>query len=150
MIFMSDDRYIEIQRVIAENSDIVEFGDVGSGASSEWIAKAEEKLSVKFPPSYIWWLKNYGGGTVFGDEVYSVYELDAVVGGDIVYINELDRKNGFCKTHELSILCTDQGDHYYLDLSKVDDKQESPVYNHFTKEWYAEDFIDFLNKQITG
>lgn len=149
---MSKDKYQDIAELIAKHPDIVSFGDIESGVSDEWIQKAEERLSVKFPPSYIWWLKQYGGGQIYGDEIYSVYQadFDTVVGGDIVYMNELHRKRKFCTINQLSILATDQGDSYYLDLSEVNEQGESPVYNHFTKERYAKDFLEFLEKQVTG
>ena len=86
--------YESIIELIKKNPDIINFGEIGHGASELWIKKAEARLNVIFPPSYIWWLKNYSGGEVLGEEIFSVYEMDfdTVVGGDIVYVNELNRK----------------------------------------------------------
>ncbi|WP_132794633.1 SMI1/KNR4 family protein [Tenacibaculum skagerrakense] len=88
--------YDKIKLIIKNNSNLVAFSEFGDGTSDVWIKKAEARLKVKFPPSYIWWLKNYGGGEINGEEIFSIYELDfdTVIGGDIVYINELNRKNG--------------------------------------------------------
>src|SRR5436190_22486756 len=87
------EKFESIIKLINENLDEVDFADFGEGVSDFWINKAQERLAVVFPPSYIWWLKNYGGGEIMGEEVFSVYEKDNVVGGDIVYMNELNRKN---------------------------------------------------------
>ena len=149
---MNTNNYQHAANLIANHPDIASFGDLESGISDEWIQKAEERLSVKFPPSYTWWLKNYGGGEIYGDEIYSIYQMDfdEVVGGDVVYMNELNRKKGLCTTNQLSILVTDQGDSFYLDLSEVNEQGESPVYNRFGNKRYAKDFLEFLEKQIAG
>lgn len=80
---------------LIENTEGVEFASYGVGTSDEWIEKAEKRLSFEFPKSYKWWLKKFNGGEVYGDEIFSIYEMDFddVIGGDIVYINELNRKN---------------------------------------------------------
>ena len=87
--------YEDLIRLIEEAGDNVDFAPFGDGVSDDWIKAAEERLGVVFPMSYKWWLKNYNGGEVYGEEIYSVYgiDFDEVVGGDIVYINELNRKN---------------------------------------------------------
>ena len=144
--------YDLIRQLIEDNSDRAEFGDFGNGVSSEWIDNAQERLGIKFPPSYIWWLKNYGGGEVNGEEIFSVYEIDfdAVVGGDVVYINELNRRNGITTKEQLVIQENDQGEGYYFDLSKLDNMGEYPVYLDVTNSKYADNFLDFLIKKIKG
>ena len=86
--------YTDIIYLIEKNTDKVEFADFGDGVSQQWIDLAESRLGVVFPPSYVWWLKNYSGGQINGNEIFSIYEVDfdEVVGGDIVYINELNQK----------------------------------------------------------
>jgi len=144
------DRYQLIQQLISNNLSRVNFAPFGEGTSDEWIVKAQKRLNVIFPPSYIWWLKNYGGGEILGDEIFSVYERDEVVGGDVVYMNELDRKNKRAMDSELMIQNTDFGEIYFLDLTQVDEHGESPVYNKTTGKKYADDFLDFLKKKIEG
>ena len=138
--------------LINENADLVSFGDFGNGVSQDWIIAAEDRLGVSFPPSYIWWLKNYGGGEVSGQEIFSVYEMDfdKVVGGDIVYINELNRKNGTSSSAQLTIQETDQSEVLYFDLNQRDENMECPIYVRFAdkSDLYAVDFLDFLAKRI--
>ncbi|MEO3408278.1 SMI1/KNR4 family protein [Mucilaginibacter sp. CAU 1740] len=116
-----------------------------------WIDKAQERLRAIFPPSYIWWLKNYGGGDVLGDEIYSIYELDfdTVVGGDIVYMNELRRKDP-SDNNRLVIQVTGHSEVFYFDLSAKNSSLEYPVFKEYIdcNVIYAESFLDFLKRRI--
>ncbi|MBS7564650.1 SMI1/KNR4 family protein [Mucilaginibacter sp. Bleaf8] len=142
--------YYLAKETIESNSDIVNFGSHEEGITDEWIRAAEKRLEVKFPPSYTWWMKNYGGGDILGDEIFSIYGInfDEVVGGDVVYINELDRKNGITNNKQVSIQKNNQGQSYYINLDEIDETGESPVYNRITKTKYADNFLDFIIKQI--
>lgn len=55
---MEKSRFEEIKKLISDSLEIVEFGEFGDDEVSEdWIKKAENRLQVKFPPSYKWWIK---------------------------------------------------------------------------------------------
>lgn len=142
-----------IQQLIATHADAVDFADFGDGTSDEWIQRAEARLGVAFPPSYRWWLRNYGSGTIYGDEVYSVYGLDfdAISGGDVVHMNELDRTREGLPPAHLRIMVDYLGQHYFLNLSLATGASEAPVYVSAGEEtqWYAASFFDFLAKQLT-
>lgn len=144
--------YNSIVDLIAKNRDRINFADYGQGSSDSWIKKAQERLNVNFPPSYIWWLKNYRGGEILGDEIFSIYEMDfdKVVGGDIVYMNELNRRNGSSSLSQLVIQENDFEEIYFFDLAQVDKNGESPIYDELTGLKYADDFLSFLRKKIEG
>jgi hypothetical protein len=110
--------YNEIIELIKNAGESVDFAPFGEGISEEWIKKAEKRLNVEFPMSYKWWLSNYNGGEVFGEEIYSVYgiDFDSVVGGDIVYINELSRKNDSDFLNKI-IISEPQDSLFYFDIS---------------------------------
>lgn len=137
----------ELKKKIA-STDGVDFGPFGEGISDEWITKAEERLHFIFPETYKWWLKNYMGGEIYGEEIFSIYGLDfdTVVGGDIVYINELNRKQGFSNSEQL-VICEGEDGMFYFQ------KQES-LTNELAVfrdgEYYASNFIEFLIKRIDG
>lgn len=137
----------ELKKKIA-STDGVDFGPFGEGISDEWITKAEERLHFIFPESYKWWLKNYMGGEIYGEEIFSIYGLDfdRVVGGDVVYINELNREEGFSNSDQL-VICEGEDGMFYFQ------KQES-LTNELAVfrdgEYYASDFIKFLIKRIDG
>ena len=137
----------ELKKKIA-STDGVDFGPFGEGISDEWITKAEERLHFIFPETYKWWLKNYMGGEIYGEEIFSIYGLDfdRVVGGDVVYINELNREEGFSNSDQL-VICEGEDGMFYFQ------KQES-LTNELAVfrdgEYYASDFIKFLIKRIDG
>ena len=137
----------ELKKKIA-STDGVDFGPFGEGISDEWITKAEERLHFIFPERYKWWLKNYMGGEIYGEEIFSIYGLDfdSVIGGDIVYINELNREEGFSNSDQL-VICEGEDGMFYFQ------KQES-LTNELAVfrdgEYYASDFIEFLIKRIDG
>ncbi len=130
----------ELKKKIA-STDGVDFGPFGEGISDEWITKAEERLHFIFPETYKWWLKNYMGGEIYGEEIFSIYGLDfdRVVGGDIVYINELNREEGFSNSDQL-VICEGEDGMFYFQ------KQES-LTNELAVfrdgEYYASDLLNF-------
>jgi hypothetical protein len=143
--------YTEIAKFILEHPEEIEFGE---GVSSEdWIKKAEERLGVIFPPTFVWWLKNYNGGYIYGDEVFSIYEIDIegiLPGGNIVYQNKLETEFGLVNKNELVILVNDQAEIYYFDYTLIDDNGECPIYVKAgkNKKYYAKDIFDFIVKYV--
>ena len=137
----------ELKKRIA-STDGVDFGPFGEGISDESITKAEERLHFIFPETYKWWLKNYMGGEIYGEEIFSIYGLDfdSVIGGDIVYINELNRKEGFSNSEQLVICEGEDGMFYFQKQESLTD--ELAVFRD--GEYYASDFIEFLIKRIGG
>ena len=137
----------ELKKKIA-STDGVDFGPFGEGISDEWITKAEERLHFIFPDTYKWWLKNYMGGEIYGEEIFSIYGLDfdSVVGGDIVYINELNREEGFSNSDQL-VICEGEDGMFYFQKQKSL-TNELAVFRD--GEYYASDFIKFLIKRIDG
>ena len=144
--------YDGIKELIKQATDegIVEFADFGDGVSNEWIKKAEDRVGLILPESYKWWLHNYGGGEICGNEIYSVYEedFDSIVGGDVVHIYELNLHENNGITSDMLVICDDEEEVYYLDLSKMDENHECPVYAFYSKTLYAGSFLEFLEKYI--
>ncbi|OIK13397.1 hypothetical protein BIV60_14045, partial [Bacillus sp. MUM 116] len=143
------DKFDEIQKLISEAGDAVNFADYGDGISKEWIIKAEERLGFRLPNSYKWWLKNYGGGEIYGEEIFSIYEgdFDTVGGGDIVYNYELNTKNNYYNKEKV-VICEVSDYVFYFDLSKRNDENELPIYSLNDNKKYADDFIEFLKKRM--
>ncbi|MBC6611430.1 SMI1/KNR4 family protein [Hymenobacter sp. BT507] len=142
--------YQEIIALIEQNPDVFEFDIYGTGTSDEWIEKAQNRLQIKFPPSYVWWLKNYGSGYIYGDEVFSIYEMDSdtMSGGDIVVQNEIEKNHGYSRPDRLIFLHSDIDLGFYFDLSTINEQMEYPVFNMLTEKKYANDFLDFLKKRV--
>ena len=143
--------YEELKQAIEQAEGDVDFAPFGQGIDDDWILAAEARLKVFFPASYIWWLKNYKGGEVYGEEIYSIYgiDFDKVVGGDIVYISELNRKK-YPDFGDKLIICKTDDEIFYFDLSKGLVEDEYPVYELYSNSLYADSFAEFLTKRILG
>jgi hypothetical protein len=143
-------QYELLKELIEANRERLNFAVFGNGSQAEWIEHAQKKLDAKFPPSFIWWLSNYKGGEINGDEIFGVYnpEFSNIPSGDIVYVNQLSRKNGWSTKKQLLIQKNDQGETYYVDLSRPDDEHECPIIVDPPGTQYASNFLDFLEKKI--
>jgi antitoxin YobK len=96
--------YSEIISLV-DGAEYVDFAPFGEGVSDEWIDKAEQRLGFYLPESYKWWLKNFAGGEISGEEIYSIYEMDfdTVNGGDIVYMSIINERNFLCGKDKLFV-----------------------------------------------
>ena len=142
----------EIRQLI-DAADNVDFAPFGHGVPEARIARAEAELGLVFPPTYRWWLSQYGGGEIDGKEIYSVYDIDNVEGGgDIVYMWKVNRADNAAEPDQLFISEPGNDESFYFALDECDSNGEYPVYvfdyvaNEHKK--YARDFFEFLEKQI--
>lgn len=146
-------KYDDIIKLIEEESDCIDFAPYGDGISEEWIEKAEKYLNMKLPNSYKWWLRNYSGGEIAGEEIFSIYEIDfsMAVGGDIVYMSIINEKNGLCGKEKLYISNPGKGESFYF-ITNKGESGEYPIYvydqENDIEEEYASDFVGFLKKRI--
>ncbi|WP_455715816.1 SMI1/KNR4 family protein [Anaerosporobacter sp.] len=143
------DRYNELRQIIENAGDSVEFAEFGEGVSDKWISKAERRLNILLPESYKWWLKNYGGAEIYGEEIFSIYEqdFDSVIGGDIVYMYEQNKKI-YQFSNNILVICETEDEMFYFDTSEDKIDNEYSIYTINTRELYAYDFIEFLEKRI--
>ncbi|MBG5918799.1 MULTISPECIES: SMI1/KNR4 family protein [Providencia] len=144
----------DVEELVADHSDLVDFGTVDNSVDDIWVKKAEEKLGLQFSLSYKTFLKNFVGGEIGGEEIYSIYGMDFedVCGGDIVYQNLMNVKNGTAKPLQLVVSETDFGEIYYFDYSKYQDG-ECPIYLRLPSgesKQYAANFYEFLCKRISA
>ena len=146
--------YEEIIELISRAGDCVSFAPYGEGVSDEWVAKAEARLGLNLPPSYTWWLKNYSGGQIENEEIYSVYgeEFDQVVGGDIVAVAIRHLRSGIEPAERLYICQPGTDEEFYFKPSEADASGEFPVYCldqiNSIDDRYAASFLEFLQKRI--
>jgi hypothetical protein len=136
----------------SNRADGVDFGQTENAPLFQWVEKAEQRLGKVLPPTYKWFLANYGGGEIHGDEVFSIYgmEFETVFGGDVVFQYLAHQRSRTLEPDEVPLTQTDQGEIYYLKTSSPDANGEYPVFikrgEH--KELYASDFASFLEKRI--
>jgi hypothetical protein len=142
----------EVRRLI-DVSDLVDFSSFGEGVSEARISGAEKTIGTSFSPSYRWWLKNYGGGEIDGEEVYGVYDIDNVQGGgDIAYMWAVNKNNHVAAEYQLFVLKAGNDEAFYFKLDERRSDGEYPIYRYDyvegTHTLYADDFFVFLKKKI--
>jgi len=142
----------EIQKLIANHRTIVNFGSPSDAVSDEWISKAEAALSRVLPNSYKWFLKEYAGGEIGGEEIYSIYGVpfESVNGGDIVFQHFVNCKNKLVDNSKLVISETDLGEVFFFDYNKFHNG-ECPIFLRLPSGenvLYADNFYEFLGKRI--
>lgn len=144
----------ELEKLIAEYSgNGVEFGTASSDLSptDERVAETENKIGCKLPPSYLWFVKNYGGGHVYGEEIFAIYPvLSDLSVGDIAYQTKSEREQGFVRDSAVVVCSNDFGETFYFDTSTQDDDGEYPVFVKAgaNEKRYADGFAGFLYKRI--
>ncbi|WP_299289095.1 SMI1/KNR4 family protein [uncultured Tateyamaria sp.] len=144
----------KLASLISDHSDdAVEFGDASCDLSptDERVAETEELLGCKLPISYLWFVRNYGGGEVYGEEIYSIYPvLSEKSVGDIVYQTRWWREKGLVERTDIVVSSNDFGEVFYMDTSKKNADGEYPVCVKAGKivQKYANRFDEFLSKRI--
>lgn len=146
----------ELADLIDKHSeDAVEFGDPNCNLAptNERIEETEQILGCKLPPSYLWFVKTYGGGEVYGEEIYSIYPaLSGQSAGDIAYQTRWFRERNFVRASDVVICSNDFGETFFLDSATCDQNGEYPVFiqgGNTTKK-YANNFGEFLYKRISN
>lgn len=135
----------ELLKAFEKHSDLLNMGSSEDAPSLEWVDKAEKALKIKLPEDYKWFLNNFGGGDICGEEIYSIYGLpfDEAVGGDVVYQNMIANKN--IQAGKLVVSNTDFGEEFYFNLNDM-----NKIYLSLgeTSQVYANDFIEYVYKRL--
>ncbi|WP_330168924.1 SMI1/KNR4 family protein [Bartonella grahamii] len=142
----------DVAQLINKYPDVIDFGTAEDAPDDILIEKAERTLGLQFTTSYKSFLKNYGGGEIGCEEIFSIYGVgfETVYGGDIVYNRLTEMKNGLAKPQQLVVSRTDFGETFYFDYSQFQDG-ECPLYFEVISGdplYYASNFYEFLCKRI--
>ena len=146
--------YDEVASLIEEKRDVtVDFGTSDSEIvpPQKRIEETEQRLGVKLPPSYIWFLKTYGVGTIFGDDIYAISrsfsDQDMF---DVASKTIADRNQGFLNDNEIAICTTDFGEQFVMDTSTKSEDGEYPVVRKMgdVRTQVADSFVGFLGRYI--
>lgn len=132
----------------------------GRGTPDDVITDAERHLGIVFPPSYRWWLANYGAGYIGGYELQGLFpepiaarEPDESLIGDIVYLADLSAKRTGHPRHLLEILSYEGDEVYYLDTSRRGSDGECSVVCRYSGrnelQDVAADFATFLERELS-
>ncbi|WP_122283956.1 SMI1/KNR4 family protein [Pseudomonas syringae group genomosp. 3] len=142
----------DLESLIEANEDVAAFGTPADAVADEWIIKAEQRLGHPLPDSYKWFLRNYAGGEVGTEEIYSIYGIDFydINGGDIVFQHINGLKNKSTTPEKLVISKTDLGEVFFFNYDTYKDNE----YHIFLRIpsgaaiFYAENFYEYLAKRI--
>lgn len=139
---MDREKLIEL---FEEYSDLINMGTADDAPSNDWINAAEKALLVSFPDDYKWFLKNYGGGDICGEEIYSIYCLpfNEAVGGDIVYQNTIANNN--LQSNKIALSNTDFDEEFFFDTNDME-KVYISIGNN--RQLYASNFLEYLQKRL--
>lgn len=107
----------EVEKMIASHGATVNFGSSFDADGDNWIIKAEAALNRVLPDSQKWFLKEYAGEEIEGEEIYSIYGIpfESVNGGDVVFQHLANRKAGLLDDLKLVISETDLGEVFFFD-----------------------------------
>lgn len=139
---MDREKLIEL---FEEYSDLINMGTADDAPSNDWINAAEKALLVSFPDDYKWFLNNYGGGDICGEEIFSIYCLpfNEAVGGDIVYQNTIANNN--LQSNKIALSNTDLDEEFFFDTNDME-KVYISVGNN--RQLYASNFLEYLQKRL--
>ena len=135
---------LEELKILVENSPNIEFG---FGVSDDIIKKAEEKLEFTFPKEYKLWLKNYGWGEIYDEDIFGLYNTDFNSYPNVVFTNLKMKQENFISENELAIQMNDLAEIYFFEK---DNNEQVFVKFGNLKELYADSFFDFLIKKNNG
>ncbi|WP_339307576.1 SMI1/KNR4 family protein [Paenibacillus sp. FSL R5-0519] len=118
-----------------------------------WIVEVEQELGFSLPPSYRWWLLNYGQALLSGTEILTITseEHREYTDVDILYRYRLADEDAK-KEGKLELFVPDEDEYYYFDTQTADQLGEYKVmrldYFNGEPEVYADSFAGFLEKLI--
>jgi antitoxin YobK len=142
--------YEDIIELIERAKGKVAFPPFGNGVSQTTIDRAETALGFVLPPSYKWWLLNYGGGQVGGDIVYGL-DVEDMGRPDIVEQAHINERNGLYGKDRLELYEGNE-ESFLFDMQSRDENGEFGVLYYDSdrgeEEPYAGSFADFLRRRI--
>jgi hypothetical protein len=118
-----------------------------------WIVEVEQELGFLLPPSYRWWLLNYGQAMLSGTAILTITSSEhrEYTDTDILYIYRLADEQAK-QEGKLELFVPDEDMLYYFDTRSADESGEFKVmcldYFNGEPEVYANSFAEFLEKLI--
>jgi antitoxin YobK len=140
-------------RALIERADFFQAGSAGEVEPS-WIDAAEEELGYPLPPSYCWWLENYGTGQLDGHPICTLAppEFRDDADSDLIYTFRTNSTNGIGGANKLFFWEPNGDERFFFDTSKPDASGEFPVYVEDLVQGedrqYAKTFAEFLEQEI--
>lgn len=140
---MSIDKALEIIEANIEESDFI--GEI----DEKTIIEAENKLNVKFPKSYREFLKQYGLGDIFGEEIYGLGTEETGI-PNLVWITNKFREKESLPNNLICFYFADDGEYFCLDCSKVQgiNDDNAPVVSYVSGIPLSEQPFEIISKNF--
>ena len=126
---------IDFQRLKEHSED-----NLGSGTEEELILRLEKLWGVNFPKVFRKFINEIGYAEIFGDEIYSIYEVpDLIPCSGLHWMNMKNEEllNGF-----IEFFSNDIDGVFYIH------NETGKVYLNSTLNKYSETFIEFYSKLL--
>jgi len=138
---------------------LLEKATIAGGVSDQVIHAAEERLGVRFPPSYRQFLSRYGALFTEGSELSGLFEYiceeEPPLWSDVVTETLQMRQGPGGRAFDEYVAISSDGMDYmfYLDTSRTNEKDECPVIvlgPGADGVDVAEDLFDFVRRSCEG
>ncbi|WP_028594573.1 SMI1/KNR4 family protein [Paenibacillus assamensis] len=129
----------------------------GHKVEESWIVEVEEELGFRLPPSYRWWLTEYGNARLGDGSIQTIVasEHREYTDVDILYIHRLNMEEDWLVErfpNRLDLFIPDSDELYYFDTSSRDEQGEFPImcYDLMNNliDTYASTFAEFIERLI--
>lgn len=114
--------------------------NIGSGTKESVIKALESSLKISLPKEYRNYLLEIGYAEIFGDEIYSIYEVpDEIPCKGLSWMN---KENEFLLDGYLKFFSNDIDGAFYLKLDSGE------VFLNSKEKFFADSFKTFINKLL--
>lgn len=123
------------ERLIEHSTD-----NLGEGIDESLILKLEKSLGIKLPVQYRRFLVEIGYAEIFGDEIYSIYEVP-----DLIPCNGLhwmNANNDNLKSGFVEFFSNDIDGVFYIH------NETGKVYLNSVETKFSDSFVEFYNKVL--
>lgn len=119
---MATDKFDKACQLITQSSSLANFH---GGKSGDAVEKAQKMLQVKFPKSYISFLRIFGAGQIGFHELYGLVDENCLAAGipNVVWVTLEERRLGLPSTYVVVEVPGD-GVLYCLETSAMNDEHE--------------------------
>lgn len=112
--------------------------NLGNGSEESLIQKLEAELNIKFPIEFRFFLKKMGYAEIYGNEIYSIYEIP-----DTTPCNGLDwmnKHNPYLSKGFIEFFSNDIDGTFYIN------QDSGKIYLNSDSNFFAESFSKFIEK----
>ncbi|MEZ5357977.1 MAG: SMI1/KNR4 family protein [Candidatus Zixiibacteriota bacterium] len=145
-----EEKFRDIVSLIERNKGLVKIPAFGNSLSDTTIQQIEIELGIVLPPSFKWWLRNYGPGRIGEEAIYGAFQNDSEMDlfHDIVYVNTIKHTSNDLPPHFIEFCSGSLNCSFWFDTRFTNENNELKIYRSNDGEVYADSFLNFIKKRI--